>query len=81
MPGRNSRTTERKVKVNAMGEINEKDIPKKAKIEFYDGWNTICPWLCPTCEKPTFMKRCPYCGQLIASGKSENSFTGGYTHV
>lgn len=56
-----------------MGKINEKDIPKKVKIEFYDGLNTICPWLCPTCNNPTIMKRCPYCGQLIASARSENT--------
>jgi len=44
---------------------DNKNIPKKVKIKFYDGINTICPFICPTCDHPVLLTRCPNCGQLL----------------
>lgn len=49
---------------------------KKVKIDFYDGINTICPFVCPTCGKPTLMTKCPNCGQLLKFPKMD---AGRYT--
>lgn len=49
---------------------------KKVKIVFYDGINTICPFLCPTCGKPVLMIKCPNCGQLLEFPKIRRTYYG-----
>ena len=50
---------------------DDKNIPKKVKISFYDGISTICPFVCPVCDHPALFKRCPNCGQLLTTKNDE----------